>query len=392
MSSNKLVTLFHRAISRWKITQAKRRVQKAYDAGMTILPFGPWALNLMMADTCNSRCIMCGKDYQGCGSGNKLTLDMIKTIYSNLPMDDVQEVIYGGGGEPFLNPELAAIAEYTRSISPYILHTVISNMIEAPEVTCRRLLEKRVHFLVSINAATRETFKNVAGINRFDRVMKNIRKLVRLRNEIGSTSGVNLSIVLMKQNMKEISTLVRIASEIGADSVKAFYARVYPEGIKRKKGAGAIIAPEDSTFYNQKESDSYLLAAEQCAKKLGIKFEHEPLFNESTARNRDCKEPWQSLFVNYNGNVYSCPGSEILFYEKIENGTYKSGNIIKQQLMEFWNNNFWQALRKTNIQKARTEIVPECDCCGNSIRWWGTRAEKAHVLDWLPAVKSDLEL
>ncbi|NQT02513.1 MAG: SPASM domain-containing protein [Planctomycetes bacterium] len=132
--------------------------------------------------------------------------------------------------------------------------------------------------------------------------------------------------------------------------------------------------------------------AKQLAEKVGITFCHEPLFCCSETITRNCNEPWKSLFINFNGDVYPCPASEILFKPKIDFGQYNSGNILNQPVEEFWNNLFWQGLRKTNIQKNREDIIPECLCCGNSINWWGSRSEKAHVLDWKVAEESDLRI
>jgi len=386
------MTLVSRAVSRIKIARAKKRVQKAFEAGITELTFGPWSINLIMADTCNSCCIMCGRDYHGSGSGRTLTLDNVKTVYGNLPMNYVHEVIYGGGGEPFMNHEIAEIAEYTREISPTIQHTVISNMIYAPQDACRRLLEKRVHFLISVNAATGETFKEVSGTDDFTKAIENIRRLVSLKKETKSSSGISLSIVLMRKNMHEMPSFVKLAGELGVSSVKFLYVRIYPENIRRKTPDGFSVMPKDSTYFHQAESDSYVRKAKDEAKKLGINFSGDPLYAESVNINRNCMDPWQYLFVNYNGNAYPCPASEVLFREKIEKGTYDSGNILKQELMEFWNNDFWRQLRRTNAAKDRREIVPECLCCGNSIRWCGAKAKRSHILDWSTAEESDLSL
>lgn len=366
----------------WKTERAKRRVQRAYDAGWTVLPFGPWAVNLIMVDACNSHCIMCGGDYRDSGSATALSLAAVQAIYRHLPMDGVVQVTYGGGGEPFLNPDLVDIARHTRRVSPVIQQSVITNLIDAPETKCAGLLENDVHFLISINAATRDTYRTIAGSDRFGTVLENVKRLVRLRRDTGSASGIGLSIVLMRQNVREVPDLVEMASAIGVDSVRALYARIYPEEVRRRAASASTIAPEDSTFFHQAESDACLRKAEEAARSLGVKLKRDPLFAESRKKARDCRDPWQTIFVNYNGNVYPCPGSEVLFRRKIENGIYESGNIIEQPLMEFWNNAFWQSLRRTNRQKGREEIVPECLCCGNSLCWLGPNVQHAHVLDW----------
>jgi len=383
---------FLRIASLCRLALASRRINLARRRGDTILSFGPSSLNLMMADTCNSQCIMCGHDYRGCGSKQALSLENIKTIYSHLNMRQVVDVIYGGGGEPFLNPELADIGEYTFRHYPVIQHTVITNMIAHKPDVAARLLRSRVHFVISVNAASPGTFQEVSSLDCFEEVIEHIRSVVKLRSDLASRANISLSMILMKANIGELCDFIRLAVDLGVDGVKTLYVRVYPGSYRAKRNREEKIQPEDSLFYHREESDETVLKAENLAKSLHLSFEHEPLFCRSSARERDCCESWKSLFINFNGDVYPCPASEILFKRKIDSGQYGSGNVLKQDVSEFWNNSFWQALRKTNATSAHEEIVPECSCCGNSINWWGPDCQAAHVLDWDAAEESDLRI
>ena len=368
------------------------RIRKAVQNGDVKVSFGPSSLNLMMVDKCNSQCIMCGKDYKTDGSGDFLSLEEIIKIYSHLNMQQVVDVIYGGGGEPFLNKDLSDIAAYTHRYYPVVQHTVISNFISWKPTVVKCLLDSRVNFLVSVNAARKDTFQNVSGVNSFERVVTNIRQLITLRSEMKASVGISLSIVLMKQNIGELCDFVKLAADLGVDEVKTLYARIYPESCRKKKNRYAKIGLEDSLFYHQEESDRLIQEARQLSKQLGISFCHEPLFCCSKTITRNCNEPWKSLFINFNGDVYPCPASEILFKPKIDSGQYNCGNILNQTEDELWNNSFWQGLRKTNIKENREEIIPECLCCGNSINWWGSGSERAHILDWKVAEESNLRI
>jgi len=391
-NSCKISVLYARMASLLRLKKANMRIRKAVQNGDVDLFFGPSSLNLMMIDTCNSQCIMCGKDYKTNGSGDSLSFEDIRKIYSHLNMRQVVDVIYGGGGEPFLNKDLADIAAYTHRHYPVVQHTVISNFISWKPTVVRRLLDSRVHFLVSVNAAKKDTFQNVSGMNSFERVIINVRQLVALRREMEASVRISLSIVLMKQNIGELCDFIKLASELGVDEVKTLYVRIYPELCRKKRDRDVFIKPEDSLFFHQGECDNVIHEAKQLAKQLGISLCHEPLFCCSETITRNCNEPWKSMFINFNGDVYPCPASEILFKPKIDSGQYSSGNILNQTADEFWNNSFWKGLRKTNIQNNREEIIPECLCCGNSINWWGSRSEKAHVLDWKVAKESDLRI
>jgi MoaA/NifB/PqqE/SkfB family radical SAM enzyme len=204
--------------------------------------------------------------------------------------------------------------------------------------------------------------------------------------------NISISMILMRRNIQDLVPFVRLARDLGVNGVKTLYVRIYPESRRIKHDGLARIGLDDSLFFAQEECDNSVQEAEQEARRLGVDFDHEPLFRCSTSGQRNCCEPWKSLFINYNGDVYPCPASEILFKNKIDNGQYNSGNIFRQHISGFWNNGFWQALRKTNLGCGRLEIVPECFCCGNAINWLGSGARESHILDWTEADKSTLRV
>jgi MoaA/NifB/PqqE/SkfB family radical SAM enzyme len=372
----------NRLASFLRAKRASSRISAAIRRGQTMLPFGPSSLNLMMADLCNSQCIMCGHDYMACGSGRILTLEKWKTICSRLDLSGLVDVIYGGGGEPFLDPDLAAIAEHTYRADPVIQHTVISNMIADKMDVAEQLIRSRVHFLVSLNAASPSSYLAVTGVDVFNKAVTHTRELVKLRRKARSGSHIAISIILMRRNIQDLVEFVRLAADMGVDEVKATYVRVYPESYRGRKGLSHSIKPEDSLFMAQEASDETIRKAEVVARGLGVKFSRPPLFSCSSSRGRDCTEPWRSLYIDPDGRLFPCAASEIHFKKKIEGGQYKSGNILEQSVADFWNNGFWQSLRKTNLRPPASVIVPECTCCGMAIDWDGVKAKRCHIMDW----------
>lgn len=333
---------------------------------------------------------MCGHDYKNCGTAEALTLEKIKVIYKNLELKQIVEVIYGGGGEPFLNPDLVDIACYTRKCCPMVQHTVISNLIASCESSkLQRLLDMRTHFLISVNAASRDVYKTVAGVDAFSIVTKNIKKLVELRQKSKADVGISISLILMRQNIDELNEFVQFAKELGVDGVKIVYVRIYPEKYRRKGDGSIKISSRDSMYYDQEKSDRAIESAKKFSGKIGIAFDHQPLFKCSRKTDRYCMEPWRSLYIGFSGELYPCAASEIMFMHKVGSGKYHSGNILHSHYSEIWNNPFWQALRKTNALQNRQEIIPECLCCGSSINWSGVGEKSSHIMNWRRAEQSE---
>jgi pyrroloquinoline quinone biosynthesis protein E len=321
-----------------------------------------------------------------------LTFAKVQTIFEHLHMHKLVDVIYGGGGEPFLNDDLGEIAEYTHRRDPVIQHTVITNGIAWRSAIVKKLIENNVDFLVSLNAASPKSYATVSGVDGFESVCSNIDNLNQLRKKINVGNHLAVSIILMRQNIHELPEFVRLADRLGADSVKAFYARIYPPAFRIRSG-NARIASEDSLYYHQDLANRFIREAQEEAGRMKIRFEPPPLFGTHKAVSQNCLEPWRSLYIDTNGNLFPCAASEIHFKEKVDKQIYKTGNILHDPIEKIWNNEFWQALRKTNLQSDAVQpIVPECSCCSMGICWNGPDVAESHLMDWSHSEASSLHL
>lgn len=376
----------------YHLKRSQYLVDKSYRLGKTQLSFSPSSINMMMIDLCNSQCIMCGSDYKCEGSSERINLEKVKRIYSHLCVNELYEVIYGGGGEPFLNHELGDIAEYTRFVIPHVQHTVITNLVYYNGLTVTKLLNAGANVLISCNAASESTYKEISGIHAFNQVIENIKKIIEASKRLNSDSSITLSIILMRQNIAELSQFIQMAHDLGVKRVKAMYVRIYPEHYRKKTGKNNLIAELDSLFYHKSLSNKEINNAKNLAKKLKIKFEHPPLFGQIKPPVPHCKDPWKSIFINFNGDLFPCAAGEIMFMKKVLNKKYQTGNILEKPIEEIWNNSFWQELRKTNLKKYSDKRIPECSCCGCSIEWLGPDEEHCHIMKWEDAERSNLTL
>src|SRR2546422_3733451 len=73
---------------------------------------------------------------------------------------------------------------------------------------------------VSLDAATRETYRRLRGVDQFDRVVANVRRLVELERERGrSVPRVSLWFTASRANLDELSAFVQLAADLGVDEV-----------------------------------------------------------------------------------------------------------------------------------------------------------------------------
>ena len=338
---------------------------------------------LLMIDACNSKCVMCGGEYFAHRSGRKLTRAKVSAIYDHLRPKLLTMAIFAGGGEPLLNPEFDEIAALSRARCPTATLTLITNGIALDEKRIRTLVDHRINALVSINAARPETYHRIHQVDQFERVCANVQALALAS---GGRTDLTLSLVGTRRNIAELPELVRMAHRWGAQGVLMSYCRFFPECFRCKSFdvPANRLRDEDSLFFDQEESDRCVVEARRLAAKLGVRLEHERLFAAGNTVGK-CGYPWTTIFASYDGEVYWCPTGEVLFEDAVETGRYGAVNLVRQDIREIRNNNFFVELRKSALQEEAT--IAECRVCGNRLEWLGPCDPTRHILAWDPAWK-----
>jgi MoaA/NifB/PqqE/SkfB family radical SAM enzyme len=146
-----------------------------------------------------------------------------------------------GAGEPFTNKQFM---EYARMFSTKLCRlacTTNGTLINGK--TARSLIETQFDYLIiSLDAARKETFEQIRKGASFNRVIHNIRHLVRLKKKNGSFFPIiSYSMVVMNQNIQELVPLVELVHDLGGchlnvvpmtipfKSLPASYVRFYRE-------------------------------------------------------------------------------------------------------------------------------------------------------------------
>lgn len=340
----------------------------------------PKQIHFLMNDRCNAKCIMCGGDYFKSTSGKMITLEKFKIMTVNLRLERVQGIVLAGAGDPLLNKDLISIIQFVKKEYPHIKVSITTNGIALSNNVSRQLLENNIASInISINSATRMTYKRIMQVDCFDKICKNTKTLVQMRNLMGKNIQIQFSCAINKLNIEELPLLVELGENIGIDSINIMYCRFYPERIRHVNvdKEENRLNNSDSLFYYQELSDCMVEQAKTIAQKNNIRFSHEPLFKEN-ALPRPCAWPYTETMVGFDGEIYPCGGAEVHFKEKVEQGIYNFGNALTNPIDSFWNNEHYRALRIASKQ-GETCLIPECRYCANIVV---PNDIKFHIMQW----------
>ena len=124
-------------------------------------------------------------------------------------------------GEPLTHPRLPRLVDYAKRAG--ILEVLInSNAVELSERKSRDLIEAGLDVLIySFDGGTKETYEKIRIRGKFDVVTSNLRRLIELRDELGSPTKIMTSIIRQKEALQEVDGDLEQAP--GRDDVVALF-------------------------------------------------------------------------------------------------------------------------------------------------------------------------
>ncbi len=179
--------------------------------------------------TCNYCCAMClwsdkttlTYATQGLqGRGLLSTQQWLDTI-EDLRAHGVQTLVISGGGEALLNPDLPVILRRARELGLRTqLYTTGYNLRRAAPDVWEEVA--RMHQVrLSIHSPTEATYAQITGLRvelrALRRVSEHARRLLDLRDRLGSPLRLGIGFVLMAVNHREIVAMLDFAAELDVD-------------------------------------------------------------------------------------------------------------------------------------------------------------------------------
>jgi len=221
----------------------------------------PVELSLGTTSFCNLKCVHCPRE----GNEDNLTpfdehLDM--EYYQTLKpyLKHSKQVSLYGLGEPMID---RGYFEKVRLVTSHgAVVSLSSNGTLLDERRCRETIDSGIQAIgISLDAACEETFSVVRPPGGFDKIVENIKRLVRMKKEMGvNHPQLMLSFGIMHQNVNDVPAFVDIAADIECDEL------VMHPIIYMSSQAKRDYAPNREIMLEKVEQ------AKQKANELGIPF------------------------------------------------------------------------------------------------------------------------
>jgi len=179
----------------------------------------PYWLTIDPTNFCNLRCLFCPTGQRRMSRPQcKMTFEQFKIIIDKLGMYLIH-IDLCNWGEPFLNEEIFDMVLYAKR---FLIHIKIdTNFTIFDEEKAEKLLNSGLDkIILSIDGASRETYPVYRVGGDFDKVIKNIKILVKKREEMKKNKPfIEWQFLVFRHNEHEIEKARKLAEELGVDTI-----------------------------------------------------------------------------------------------------------------------------------------------------------------------------
>ena len=293
----------------------------------------PWLVYFGITNICNSGCHMCplSSDSMRDDKG-VMKFDEFKKIFDQLP-ESVKKIYMIKQGESFLNKELPLIVQYARQQRPNLHITLHSNIIRATKERVKEVIPYMSSFGISISGIDKETYENVHGKDRFEKVVQNLQDISDLVISLPKEKRPHIFIDYVYQNRN---------SHEDREDVERFF--------KQFPGINSLDFHWLYNFHGETTEGNFEA--------------YDTLPQEQFPQ---CVFPWSAMVVLWDGKVDYC------FTEAKEN--LFLGDFNTQSFHQIWNGGKFQNFRKKMVEKKFDELDKDGYGCAKCSWLWSPKIQ-----------------
>jgi MoaA/NifB/PqqE/SkfB family radical SAM enzyme len=296
--------------------QAKpvRRLMLA--TGRERAPRLPEIVQIESTNICNAKCVFCPRDEMHRRQGI-MTFELFRKVVDECAELGITHVRVHNYGEPFVDRQLVEKVRYAKEKGIQEVG-MISNGSLITDAVARGMIEAGLDAInISVDASGKEVFESTRIGLKYDKVIANIERLVRIRAELG------------KRRPKLILSFVR--------------------------------------QNNSLDEQAFIEHWRGIADKIHITDLHNwaGTLNTESDVNYPCYRPWLTFTVLWDGRVSLCCADF--------DGRTVLGDLNTSSIREIWNAEPYRKARRDHLESGGPEICRSCDLPKKDSPLWITK-------------------
>jgi MoaA/NifB/PqqE/SkfB family radical SAM enzyme len=321
----------------------------------------PVCLYLETTNRCNLLCTTCPRTYEDLEPPADMSWELFTRIVDQYPK--IARVVLHGIGEPMMVKDLAKMVSYLKARGVYVLFNTNGTLLRPKKG--RELIEAGLDELrISLDAAEAKAFMLVRGRDWFERIVRNVRDFVTLKQQLRAENPrLSLWLTGLRETLAQLPDFIRLAADLGVPEVHLQRLVHFPEG-------QGLARPESSLFERlQAEEAKFLEDARLVASARGVRFDAsgagEPEASLTRADGQQpwsiCRRPWTLMYFTAHGRAIPCCIAPFSMrgYE-----SFTLGDASQQSLREIWNGPGYRTFRTALLSDS-----PPSACASCGLRW-----------------------
>jgi hypothetical protein len=284
--------------------------------GRDAAPRLPEIVQIESTNICNAKCVFCPRDEMDRKQG-VMDMALFEKVADECAALGIEHVRMHNYGEPFVDRSLVDKVRYAKQAGiPQV--GMISNGSLITEEAARGMIEAGLDAInISVDASGKDVFEKTRVGLKYDKVIGNIERLVRLRAEAG------------KARPKLILSFVR--------------------------------------QHDSEDEQAFIEHWRRIADKIHVTDLHNwaGTLNQQSEVNYPCYRPWLTFTALWDGRVSLCcadfDGRTIL------------GDLRTQTIQEIWNSDAYRAVRRQHLESGGPDICRSCDLPTKDSPLWVTK-------------------
>jgi MoaA/NifB/PqqE/SkfB family radical SAM enzyme len=316
MMGLKIKARARRAVESVLRRQAKpiRRLMLA--TGRDRSPVLPEIVQIESTNICNAKCVFCPRDEMHRPQG-VMSLDLFKKVVDECAELGITHVRVHNYGEPFVDRRLVEKVRYAKEKGIREVGMISNGSLITDEVA-RAMIEAGLDAInISVDASGREIFESTRIGLKYDKVIANIERIVRIRAELGRPRP-KLILSFVRQN-------------------------------------------------NSADEQAFIEHWRRVADKIHITELHNwaGTLNTVSDVNYPCYRPWLTFTVLWDGRVSLCCADF--------DGRNVLGDMNTSSIREIWNAEPYVFARRQHLESGGPDICRSCDLPRKDSPLWITK-------------------
>jgi radical SAM protein with 4Fe4S-binding SPASM domain len=311
---------------------------------------------------CNLRCQMCPISLRPESQPGQPPAFMEMAVFTRLieQFGDIEELHLQGLGEPLMHPRFFDMVSHAARRG--IRVSTNTNMTLMTEARAAECVASGLHTLhASLDGAHAASYEAIRLRASFDKVMRNLRRLMAARRAAGSAlPQVKLVAVVMRMNLDELPALVRLAGDEGVESLSVqhlchdFGEDSLPPQYQPMR---SFINGQTLLRSERARVDAVFDTARAEAVRLGIALRLPNLTPRRHAPDvpgrKRCDWPWRGAYISYDGRAMPC--CMVATPDRIH-----FGNMAEEGVAAVWNNEAYAGFRQALSSDQPPQVCSSC--------------------------------